>query len=48
MPFTDVVNNGKGNRRKYYLIYYSIFLKLTKMLLDIIFISYDSFIYSWF
>lgn len=42
MPFRDVVNNGKWNKKKYYLIYYCIFLSLIKMLLDKIFISYDS------
>lgn len=48
MPFRDVVNKGKWNKRKYYSIYYCIFLNIIKMLLDIIFISYDSFIYCWF
>ena len=42
MPFRDVVNKGKWNKKKYYLMYYCTFLNLTKVLLDIIFISYDS------
>lgn len=42
MPFRDVVNKGKWNKNKYYLIYYCMFLNLIKMLLDTIFISYDS------
>lgn len=42
MPHRDVVNKGKSNILNSIFLPYCIFLNLVKILLNIIFVSYDS------